>query len=375
MRKLWVDLRAVEAGAYDAVRQAALHGGAAAIIDSDADRLGELPTSVERVFADAGIEDWAGDATALPDPGGRNADHLLVPVGSREELRIVADLGPGYVPSVRVSDETSLDIACAAAARSACTMVEFTDPTKIPLEIVIAAAEGNSGDLICRVGDLDEAVIVLGVLEKGSEGVLAAPTGPQELLDLAAAVQDRPLPLDLVELTVTSIEHVGLGDRVCVDTNSHFEPDEGILVGSFAHGFVLCCSETHKLPYMPTRPFRVNAGALHSYVFQGEDRTNYLSELASGMPVLGVRADGSVRQLAVGRAKLERRPMLQINATGPGGESVALTVQDDWHVRVLGPGGVVLNVTELRSGDRLVGHLATERRHVGFPVDEFCVEK
>ena len=38
-----------------------------------------------------------------------------------------------------------------------------------------------------------------------------------------------------------------------------------VLVGSFGGGFLLCCSETHPLPYMPTRPFRVNAGAVSSY--------------------------------------------------------------------------------------------------------------
>ena len=33
---------------------------------------------------------------------------------------------------------------------------------------------------------------------------------------------------------------------------------------------ILCVSETHPLPYMPTRPFRVNAGAIHSYTLAGE---------------------------------------------------------------------------------------------------------
>ena len=51
----------------------------------------------------------------------------------------------------------------------------------------------------------------------------------------------------------------GTGDRVCVDTCSNFFRDEGLLVGAFGGGFLLCCSETHPLPYMPTRPFRVNS--------------------------------------------------------------------------------------------------------------------
>jgi 3-amino-4-hydroxybenzoic acid synthase len=54
---------------------------------------------------------------------------------------------------------------------------------------------------------------------------------------------------------------------------------------------------------------------------------------------------------------------------------VNLILQDDWHVRVLGPGGVVLNSTELKAGDKVLGYLPTEDRHVGYPIAEFCLEK
>jgi 3-amino-4-hydroxybenzoic acid synthase len=58
----------------------------------------------------------------------------------------------------------------------------------------------------------------------------------------------------------------------------------------------------------------------------------------------------------------------------PNGQVVNLIVQDDWHVRVLGPGGVVLNTTELAPGTKVLGYLPTEQRHVGYPIDEFCLE-
>jgi 3-amino-4-hydroxybenzoic acid synthase len=77
----------------------------------------------------------------------------------------------------------------------------------------------------------------------------------------------------------------------------------------------------------------------------------------------------------LGRVKIETRPLLSIDAVGPGGVMVNLILQDDWHVRVLGPGGVVLNCTELERGSRLLGHLPTPDRHVGYPIDEFCLEK
>jgi 3-amino-4-hydroxybenzoic acid synthase len=49
-------------------------------------------------------------------------------------------------------------------------------------------------------------------------------------------------------------------------------------------------------------------------------------------------------------------------------------VQDDWHVRVLGPEASVLNVTHLKPGDKVLGYTLTEKRHVGWGVAEFCAE-
>ena len=50
-------------------------------------------------------------------------------------------------------------------------------------------------------------------------------------------------------------------------------------------------------------------------------------------------------------------------------------VQNDWHVRLLGPGGIVHNITELKPGSAVLGHIAAASRHVGMAVDEYCLEK
>ncbi len=41
--------------------------------------------------------------------------------------------------------------------------------------------------------------------------------------------------------------------------------DEGMLVGSMARGLFFVHAETAKSPYVASRPFRVNAGAVHAY--------------------------------------------------------------------------------------------------------------
>ncbi|MDX3688919.1 3-dehydroquinate synthase II family protein [Streptomyces europaeiscabiei] len=411
MRFAWIDLREVPRPQLQAVVDAAVHARMAGVVCADAELLGTLPPTVTRVLvsgepasafarkagekaADKGGKETKATGDAKPaGPGearaGAGIDVLLRKFTTQDELDALAAenraatrapatgtpvTGMPVAGFVDVRDDRTLQLSCVGAMALPYTVIHFADPTKIPLEIVLAAAESAEGKLVTVVGDLEEAAIVFDVLERGSDGILFTPRSADDVFALARLLEATTPQLELSTLTVESIRHVGLGDRVCVDTCSHFEEDEGILVGSYSSGFVLCCSETHPLPYMPTRPFRVNAGALHSYTLGPDNRTNYLSEVGSGSALLAVGADGRTRRVVVGRAKLESRPLLEIRTHAEDGRLVSLTVQDDWHVRVLGPGGKVLNVTELRTGDELLGYLAQDKRHVGLPIGEFCKE-
>jgi 3-amino-4-hydroxybenzoic acid synthase len=365
----WIDVRSLAAEHRDAVIEAAIHARVDGIVDDDPEVLATVPATVKRVMiaAEQTGDRGADDLIMLHEIAG--ADELTaLRARSRPESASVAGL-------VNVVDDSTLSLACEAAIALPYTVVQFKDPTKIPLEIVIAAADRSPGQLICQAADIEEAKIVIEVLEKGSEGVLLAPRDAGDVFELMELLRVKTADLSLTTLTIESTEHLGLGDRVCVDTCTHLEQDEGMLIGSYAHGFILCVSETHPLPYMPTRPFRVNAGALHSYVLGQDNRTNYLSELRAGSVILAVGVDGRTRRVVVGRIKLESRPLLGIRAMSPEGVEVNLIVQDDWHVRVLGPGAGVLNVTELKKGDEVLGHIATDKRHVGWPVGEFCIER
>ncbi|MHC5908524.1 3-dehydroquinate synthase II family protein [Streptomyces sp. S6] len=391
MRFAWIDLRAVPRPQLRAVVDAAVHARMAGVVASDAELLATLPPTVTRVLAAGGGTPAADTAPAAarksgdkegktPEKdakphSGTGVDILLREFSTQEELdALAAARGTPVSGFIDVRDDRTLRLSCAGAMALPHTVIHFADPTKIPLEIVLAAAESAEGKLVTVVDGLEEASIVFDVLERGSDGILFTPRSADEVFALARLLEATTPQLELSTLTVESIRHVGLGDRVCVDTCSHFEEDEGILVGSYSSGFVLCCSETHPLPYMPTRPFRVNAGALHSYTLGPDNRTHYLSEVGSGSALLAVGADGRTRRVVVGRAKLESRPLLEIRTHAEDGRPVSLTVQDDWHVRVLGPGGKVLNVTELRQGDELLGYLAADKRHVGLPIGEFCKE-
>jgi len=108
----------------------------------------------------------------------------------------------------------------------------------------------------------------------------------------------------------------------------------------------------------------VNAGAVSSYVLSCVERTNYLSELCQGDTVTGVRVSGETRPLVVGRVKIETRPLLLVKARSQDGDAASIMLQNDWHVRMLGPGGLVHNITELKAGSVLLGRVD------GFDEDE-----
>ena len=367
MKLCWLDIRDV-IEAKEAIVEEAVHQKMDAVVAADPADLDLLPPTVKKVLFPQGLP--------LPEKLAP-ADLVIVEPARHGEPAELALRHPGveFGRFVEITDADSLEDACRAARNDKWSVLYFRDPTKIPLEIVLAAAAGADGSIVTQVADVEEAAIVFGVLEHGSDGVMLAPRVPGQATELKAAAVSRTADLPLVELKVTGIRRVGMGERACVDTCSNFRLDEGILVGSHSTGMILCCSETHPLPYMPTRPFRVNAGALHSYTLSANGRTNYLSELVSGGQVLAVDSAGRSRIVTVGRVKIETRPLLAIDAVAPSGVKVNLIVQDDWHVRVLGPGGTVLNVTELAPGTTVLGCLPVEQRHVGYPIDEFCIEK
>lgn len=362
MAEIWVDLRQVDRdAALDIVR-------------------GEQIAKIDVVVtADLEVaEDSIGRVDVILESNDRldGVSSHVIDIHDAQELAafLARSDADASTPFIWVDDHASLEVACQAAQNVPQVVVNFADPTKIPLEIVIAAADSSDGKIICGVGDGVDAGVTINVLEKGPGGVIARSKSLHDIQELLDAIERSTPKLELEKFTVRSVTHSGVGERVCVDTCTQFAKDEGLLVGSFAHGLFLCVSETHPLPYMPTRPFRVNAGALHSYIFRSDGRTKYLSEVEAGDKLLACTADGRTREVVVGRAKIETRPILTIEASAVNGQKVCLAVQDDWHVRVLGPGAKVLNVTELRSGDSILGFQTGASRHVGWPVDEFCIE-
>jgi len=277
--------------------------------------------------------------------------------------------------SVALRDACDLAAAVALAGSEAAVLVDAAAGvwTIIPAENLVAAFAATRTRLLFKARSADDARVLFGALELGVDGVVLASDNAAEVAQLQKALrQPRRVP-ELLPAVVTRVVNVGLGDRACVDTASVLSSGEGLLLSSFASGFFLVLSEANETDFIAARPFRVNAGAVSNYALLGE-RTAYLSELAAGATVLLTDAAGKTHEEVVARIKLERRPLLLVEAQRDG-QLYSVLLQNAETVRLATPSGST-SVSQLQAGEQvLVAKCSTVARHGGVAVEEQCVER
>lgn len=353
---------------------------AAAELEELAPHLRQLPARLERVLQVDNESQWNEvQARICTQQAGESDKSAFRLIASADHGVLAAARARGFssVLRARVDDAESLHQSIRLGRLHDVLVISFKDTTNIPLELVIAELHRTPTILLKETGaDVEDAAIALGVLELGSDGVLVSFRDFADF-DRFAARMDRMLSrtLAIEEGMITGTRHLGLGYRACIDTTHLFEPNQGLLVGSTSGGGLLCCPEVFHLPYMELRPFRINAASVHSYVFLGNGRTAYISELRAGSALTAVDQDGRAHEVHVGRVKIEIRPLILIEAESADGRQINVIMQDDWHVRVFSHQCKPLNVTELKPGDRILGHWTEPGRHVGIKVDEHIIEQ
>ncbi len=249
-----------------------------------------------------------------------------------------------------------------------------TDWKVIPLENLIAGLFEEDVKIIAGVRDSEEAKVALETLEHGSDGILIDTDDPSEIKRITGTVEragTSAVPLQVAR--VTAVKPVGMGDRVCVDTCSLMTVGEGMLVGSQSNGLFLVQSEAEDSPYVASRPFRVNAGAVHAYVRVGE-KTRYLSELGAGDLVTTINADGEQKDAIVGRVKIERRPLTLVEADVDG-TVIKTLLQNAETIKLVGADGAPISIANLKVGDEVLVHFEDSARHFGMKIDETIIEK
>ncbi len=241
----------------------------------------------------------------------------------------------------------------------------------IPLENLVAWRR----KILVEARTPEEVDLCAGILERGVYGIVLAAPDPGTMRKLASAARRERERIPLVAARVTEVAPLGIGDRVCVDTCTIIEGSRGMLVGNSSAGLFLVCAENAPNPYVNPRPFRVNAGGVHSYVRLPGGRTAYLSELSAGDRVLVVGEDGSGETAVVGRVKVERRPLLLVKAESPSGSVHALILQNAETIRLVTPGGGAVSMSRLAAGDGVLLAEEAAGRHFGVAVEETIREK
>jgi len=323
------------------------------------------------------VDPWDKDLVTTALEGGAVA--LMVPTGCSEKVKQLGrietiaedgDLKPGddvvFFSIQSCEDEAEILRLC----QNKRVVLQCDDWTIIPLENLIA----RGADVIAQVQSREEAETAFGILESGVQRILVHTNDMKELKKILSLTEKDNEKVDLVPAEITEIRPVGMGDRVCVDTCTLMEPGQGMLAGNSSSAMFLIHSESIANPYVAPRPFRINAGAVHAYTRVPNGKTRYLSELQAGDPVLIVDFQGRSHTAAVGRIKVEKRPLMLIRATA-GDKTISAIVQNAETIRLVDPQGNPVSVVELNPGDQVLAALESGARHFGHKIEESIIEK
>lgn len=308
--------------------------------------------------------------------GSAGADYVLLGPGAGAGAG-AAPAGAGKRRGRRFTVSSNRDIDRAVAEAEAgldFVVVEARDWKIIPLENIVARLHRANAAVFTTAKSPADVRKAFSILDVGLDGVILETSSAADVQSALSYMGSRSFRLS--EATITEVGEAGDGERVCVDTASMLGAGEGMLVGSRSNFYFLVHNESIASSFTAARPFRVNAGAVHAYTPGADGRTRYLSEVEGGTEVLVVDKSGAARRATVGRAKIERRPMLMVKARA-GGEVGGIIIQDAETVRLVRPGGGAVSVTALRAGDRVLVHTRPAAgRHFGTEVaGEYILEK
>lgn len=287
------------------------------------------------------------------------AEAVVLPDGKSETVRQFGkiktvekdgDIRPGvdveFIDIAGKGDENK----AAVVPTDRIVVLRMLDWTIIPIENLLALRGRN---IMVEVANSEQARLMVEILEKGVDGVVLNTTDINEIKKTAEIVTGIAEKVELVTATITATKQLGMGDRSCLDTCTQMGLGEGMLIGNTASGFFLVHSESIDNPYVASRPFRVNAGAVHAYTLAPGGKTKYLADLKAGDEVMVVNYQGKSQVAYLGRNKIEKRPMMLIEAEAEG-VPISLVMQNAETIRLVDPDGNAISVTKLKPADKVL---------------------
>jgi len=275
---------------------------------------------------------------------------------------------------VDVSNSSGQSVARAMAGSVEWILLEFGEWKMIPIENIIAACDGGPTKVAARISSAEQVLGAAFALQVGVDALLVdEKTLPTALIaksqrgekTVESVSENTTQEMTLSKLEVIEVREGGVGDRVCVDLTSMLELGEGMIVGSSSNSMILVHGETVESEFVPIRPFRVNAGAAHSYIMMADGTTSYLSELKMGDEVMVANSDGISRSCTVGRVKIEKRPFILFRWKNENDNEAGVLLQQAETVRLISESRELVSITELVPGTLLLGWTGGAGRHVG----------
>ena len=265
--------------------------------------------------------------------------------------------------------DKSDEIKTVELAKSAPVIIQLPNWKIIPIENILAQTD----NIIVEISSFEEAELCAGILEKGVKSFVLNVSDIEEIGKIADFLTKLEYSFNLSDAEITDVKTLPITDRVCIDSCVMMTKGQGFLIGSSSQCLFLVHSESVENPYVATRPFRVNAGAVHSYIMLTNNKTKYLSELRSGDELLTVSADGSASVNVVGRIKFEKRPMLLIKAVYKNIE-FSVVLQNAETVNLTDHTGSPVSVSKLKTGDKIKCYFEEHGRHFGMSIKETIKE-
>jgi len=329
---------------------------------NNADRWIVTGDEVPKSYVDSGAEIFQADGNQL-----KNIDDKMV---------------AGAI--VRLKDSTGQEQALAVLGSVEWLLVEVESYESswqmIPAENIIAAAQSTGTKLAFTVRKAADVAGLAKALELGVDALCISTKNGDDDPDLwktafksrkernaeasaslsSGSKESKPEP----EIVVGSCwrrdtKGTVLADRICVDLVQKLRPEEGCWVGSSAKIMALVLSEAASSQFVPTRPFRINAGPVHSYILLGDGiTTKYLCELQPSDQVMVYNTQlNTSKPVAVGRLKEEIRPCVLVeletqtddefgDRVGPRGQ---VFLQQAETVRLGQPSSEYIRVTDLEA--------------------------
>ncbi|KAH7623832.1 hypothetical protein Ndes2526B_g01080 [Nannochloris sp. 'desiccata'] len=346
--------------------------------------------------------------TITAHPNGTLVEDSGATIGQIHRLSSPEDLASLQSSLIKSTSPSS----ATAATTGEIVVMDASDWQIIPAENLVAAYQSLPVTLLAVSKSAADSEVMLEALEIGTDGVVLETSNPEEIRALASYLDQKSAgkqgKLVYQVAKVTKVRPVGSGERACVDLCSNMLPGEGMLVGSFARGLFIIHSECEESGYINSRPFRVNAGPVHAYCQLPGDKTGYLAELRSGDEVIVVDAAGKTQKELIGRVKVERRPLVLVEATTEDEVIYSILLQNAETVKLIGPkgnkngginnnigscGGIrndarvgieengkekewrTISVAEMVPGDKVYVLVQNAARHAGVSIEESITEK